>query len=140
MKCKYCGKEFIKKSNSQKYCSLQCSAAAKKVQDKQNSKERYRALNQEKHLLTATCEYCGEPFIKRHGNQKYCSKECSENKRLEQNADAAMRYYHHTKKQRGGDKVWGLGTGGLGQHKHDDWEVELQKVQNEMKRLRILAK
>ena len=30
IKCKYCGKEFIRQSTAQKYCSVECRKAAKK--------------------------------------------------------------------------------------------------------------
>ena len=44
------------------------------------------------------------------------------------------------KKLRGGDTVWGLGSGSLGPHMHDDWQVEMEKVKNEKRRLRVSAK
>lgn len=140
MICKYCGEHFTKKNNSQKYCSESCKIAAKKLQDSYNSRKTYMRNKSKKTLITATCEYCGKEFIKSHGNQKYCSKRCSENKNRELNADAANKYYHHVKKLRGGDTVWGLGSGSLGPHMHDDWQIEIEKVKNEMRRLRVSAK
>lgn len=140
MICKYCGKEFVKNSNSQKYCSKVCACEAKKIQDKHNSRKRYIQIKENKSDMIATCKYCGKEFIKTHGNQKYCSKICSDNKNRELNADAANKHYHHVKKLRGGDTTWGLGSGSLGPHMHDDWDIEIQKIQNEMKRLRIPAK
>lgn len=134
MKCKVCGREFVKKSNSQKYCSESCKNKAKKLQDSTNSKNRYIQQKENKPIIIATCKYCGSQFIKTHGNQKYCSKTCSENKNRELNADAANKHYHHVKKLRGGDTVWGLGSGSLGPHAHKDWDVELEKIQNEMHR------
>lgn len=135
VECSLCGKSFVKKWNSQKYCSTDCACKAKKLQDKHNSRKRYIQEKQKHEKITATCEYCGEQFIKQHGNQKYCSKTCSENKNRELNADAANKHYHHVKKLRGGDTVWGLGSGSLGPHAHKDIEVELEKVQNEMYRM-----
>lgn len=140
MFCKFCGKEFTKKSNSQKYCSDRCKSEAKKLQDKQNSKNRYRKLKKKAPVLTGKCGCCGKEFIKRHGNQKYCSKKCAETIILFQNANAANKHYHHVKKLRGGDSVWGLGSGSLGPHMHEDWQVEIEKIENEMKRLRLPAK
>lgn len=138
--CNICGREFVKTSNSQKYCSDDCKARAKKLQDRHNSRRTYILNKISKPSITATCEYCGREFIKTHGNQKYCSEICSENKNRELNADAANKYYHHNKKLRGGDKVWGLGSGSLGPHRHEDSDLELEKVQNEMRRLGLPAK
>ena len=140
MKCKYCGKEFSKNHNSQKYCSESCKIKAKKLQDSNNSKKRYTLIKENKEKITAVCEYCGKQFIKQHGNQKYCSKICSENKNRELNADAANKHYHHVKKVRGGDKVWGLGSGSLGPHRHEDWKVEYEKIENEIRRLKLPGK
>lgn len=139
MKCKCCGKEFVKKWNSQKYCSDACRVKVKKLQDKHNSRVAYIRSKENQDEIIATCEYCGKSYIKTHGNQKYCSKNCAENRILEQNADARMKSYHKNKK-RGGDKFYGLGSGGLGPHKHDDWETEKLKVENEMCRLGLVGK
>lgn len=135
MFCKFCGKEFTRKSNSQKYCSDKCKSEAKKLQDKQNSKNRYMNLKKNAPVLTGKCGCCGKEFIKRHGNQKYCSKKCAETVILFQNANAANKYYHHVKKLRGGDTVWGLGSGSLGQHRHDEFESEYNVVEKELQRL-----
>lgn len=91
---------------------------------------------EQKPKITAKCEYCGKEFIKSHGNQKYCSEKCKKNRKLEQDADASLKYYH-THKKRGGDKVWGLGSGGLGPHMHDDFDVEKEKISREKRRLRL---
>lgn len=137
MKCPICGRVFVKKSNSQKYCCESCKTKAKKLQDSHNSHMRYRRNKSKKPKIRGVCEYCGGEFIKQHGNQKYCSKSCSENKNRELNADAANKHYHHVKKLRGGDTVWGLGSGSLGAHMHSDWQVEREKIENEMRRLRL---
>ena len=137
MKCKYCGSYFERTNNSQKYCSDDCKTKAKKLFDKYHNYMKYRARKRNKPRIIATCQYCGKEFVKTHGNKKYCSATCSANKKLEQGADASLKYYHHTKKLRGGDKVWGLGTGGLGAHMHDDFDVEREKIENEMRRLRL---
>lgn len=137
MKCKICGSEFVKTSNSQKYCSESCKMEAKKLQDSHNSHKTYIRNKSKKPNITATCEYCGKQFIKTHGNQKYCSKTCSDNKNRELNADARMRWYHRNKK-RGGDKIYGLGSGGLGPHKQKDFTIEHEKIENELRRLKLI--
>ena len=83
------------------------------------------------------CAYCGKPFTKKHGNQKYCSYNCKHNAKKEQTAKARMKHYHTKQKQRGGDQAWGLGTSGLGQHRQTDHNIEYQKIQNEKKRLNL---
>ncbi len=87
-------------------------------------------------LPKAKCQYCGKPYKKNHGNQKYCSYNCKHNAKKEQVARARMKHYHNNK-QLGGDKVWGLGTSGLGQHRQEDHNIEYQKIQNEKKRLHL---
>lgn len=134
--CKFCGKLFEKTSNSQKYCSESCKNEAKKLQDSANSHKTYIRNKSLKPQIPSTCEYCGKQFIKTHGNQKYCSKTCSENKNREVNADARMRWYHRNKK-RGGDKIYGLGSGGLGPHKQKDFKIEHEKISNELRRLKL---
>ena len=130
MYCQYCGKEFQPRHGNQKYCCEYCRTEAKRILDQQYYHE------QEKTVQTAKCEYCGEVFVKNHGNQKYCSNSCQYHAELEQNAESRMKSYHRHKK-RGGDKFWGIGTGGLGAHMHDDPEVELLKINNELKRLSL---
>jgi len=140
VKCEICGQEFEKSNNKQKYCSDSCKLIAKKRQDNHYYESITKPHIQEnKPLVTAKCEYCGEEFVKHHGNQIYCSYICAYYKKLEQNADSRMKSYHKNKK-RGGDKFWGLGTGGLGPHHHEDWDVEFQKITNEMARLRLPSK
>ena len=133
-RCKVCGDLFEKTHHSQVYCSEECRSRAKKVQDHVSQIRRQQKQKEEKANTLSKCEYCGQDFVKTHGNQKYCSDECKESRKLEQDAYASMKYYYKTKK-RGGDKVWGLGSGGLGPHSHDDFEVEKEKISKEMKRL-----
>ena len=133
MKCKTCGKEFTPSHGNQKYCSIECRSIAKNVLDQQY----YNTRKEEKAVEIMECEYCHTKFIKTHGNQKYCSESCCYNAELEKNADYRMKSYHKNKK-RGGDKFWGMGSGGLGPHRHEDPLLELTKIQNEMKRLNII--
>lgn len=60
-KCLMCGKEFLKKCNSQKYCSEECRL-----------KDYYKKKNPEKEII---CECCGKTFIT-HCKKKYCSEKC----------------------------------------------------------------
>ena len=139
MKCKFCGREFIQNYHTEKYCCSSCKEAAKKLQMREASAKAYTRKQLNKEVVTGTCEYCGETFIKTHGNQKYCSGVCASNSRLEKNADARMKSYHLHKK-RGGDKFYGLGSGGLGPHRHSDFDLEITKIQNEMRRLGVAVR
>ena len=131
MRCKQCGKEFTPSHGNQKYCSISCRSKAKNVLDHQYYN------NRKQQLEIIECEYCHTPFTPSHGNQKYCSPVCQYNAELEQNANSRVKSYHKNKK-RGGDKFWGMGSGGLGPHRHEDPSLELLKIQNEMKRLNLV--
>ena len=135
MKCSICGREFIQTHGNQKYCSDSCRTEAKKLLDQQY----YTEKQENEEPILAECEYCKHIFLKTHGNQKYCSTECQYHAELDQNAEARMKSYHRHKK-RGGDKFWGLGSGGLGSHRHEDPEVELSKIHNELRRLKLASR
>lgn len=60
--CEYCGKEFMKRSDSKaKYCDAKCWGKAKS----------------EKERKYAVCPICGKTFLKTRSSRKYCSNECS---------------------------------------------------------------
>lgn len=67
MKCPVCGKEFVKNSGRQLYCSAKCK---NKVM---NEKKRKRQLKTD----SLICEVCGEIVERRTPKQKYCPK-CAE--------------------------------------------------------------
>jgi CRISPR/Cas system Type II protein with McrA/HNH and RuvC-like nuclease domain len=56
--CKHCGKEFVKESGGQKYCSLECSAAVN------------HAYGRGRFMIFArdnfTCIYCGKSSVRDH--------------------------------------------------------------------------
>ena len=133
MICKQCGKEFTPNHGNQKYCSINCRTKAKNALDHQY----YNTRKQEKTLEIIECEYCHKLFTPVHGNQKYCSTECQYHADLENNADSRMKSDHKNKK-RGGDKFWGMGSGGLGPHMHEDQKLEHLKIQNELRRLHLV--
>lgn len=133
MICEICGHKFKPEHGHQKYCSKTCQEQAQK----QKSHNWYILNYKKQTKQKSTCSYCGKQFTKQHGNQKYCSKTCKENMMREQNSRASMKYYYKRRKTRGGDKAWGLGSGGLGAHMNNDWTIEYKKIENEMKRLRL---
>ena len=80
IKCKNCGKEFIKTGSNQKYCSTKCkqryyyhnpSIHAKKYKKTKN--------NQNTTIQPKKCKTCGEEFIPTDLRQKYCSINCNPN-------------------------------------------------------------
>lgn len=65
----------------------------------------------------------------------YCSKECSINAEKEKTLERVRRYRKRYDNR--GDNYWGLGSGTLGSHKHEDIESEFHAVKKELKRLKI---
>lgn len=64
-KCKYCGKEFIKSSNRQIYCSKECKKQVDRIRDKNRDRSKIKK-----------CPICNKEFVsKRKAN--YCSMECA---------------------------------------------------------------
>jgi len=123
--CKYCGREFSKNHYNEKYCSDECRKFSKKELDKKYKTRKTKEIK---------CHYCGELFHQTHGNEKYCSQHCKDAAKTEQNCDAAYRHYHRYK-WRGGNRTWGVGTGGLSCHRREDFDDEKVKINNEFKRI-----
>lgn len=65
--CPYCGKEFIREKNAQKYCSERCRIR----------NNRGFPLIPGTELKEYTCSFCGRTF-KWDKKKKYCSLECRE--------------------------------------------------------------
>jgi hypothetical protein len=86
-KCEYCEKLF-ESDRKQKYCSKKCANAVSKARKYKTNK------NQSiKKIIKKECANpnCNRVFESTHGNEKYCSKECTEeakqirlNKRLQE--------------------------------------------------------
>ena len=72
-KCVWCGKEYVRNSNIQLYCSKKC----KNVADERIKKQVYYASKYEKKLVN-TCLFCNKEFNTYTKGVKYCSKECLE--------------------------------------------------------------
>ncbi len=95
-KCGICGSEFTPKVNRHGAARF-CPACSKK--HGRQKCERILAGN-----VYKTCEHCGESFEATHGQQKYCSPECKEARRLADPIDRQKRlargrsWYH----ERGG--------------------------------------
>lgn len=63
--CLQCGKEFEPVVHlSQKFCCNECREMY------------YKSHPKPKAEVTGTCMNCGKSFVKKHGNQRYCSEKC----------------------------------------------------------------
>ena len=86
-------------------------------------------------LPKAKCEWCGKPYTKTHGNQKYCSYNCKKHAEKEQNRNRKHKWYHRNKHRLTEKQRYGLGTGTLGPHKKTDDHEEYTAIQKEKQRL-----
>ena len=71
VKCKNCGKKFLKVKNWQEVCKLECQREYYKNNCKPNIIVKEKAL----------CVYCGKKFNRKSRNHFYCSRECNINDR-----------------------------------------------------------
>ena len=83
------------------------------------------------------CKYCGKTFTKNHHRQLYCSKTCSKNAKREQDRNAWTRWYYKNKDLLKQKPKWGLGSGTLGPHMHNDWNKEQKVIETELNRLKL---
>lgn len=84
-----------------------------------------------------TCILCGTKFVKKHHSEKYCGDDCREVARSQQSRNKAHRWYHRHKHELSEKQRWGLGSGTLGAHSHDDFEKEQSVIEKEFQRLRL---
>ena len=87
-----------------------------------------------------TCKWCGRTFrvpkTREFNATKYCCIKCSYYAYLEKHLDAQKEYlkrYDDIFKE--ADLPSRLGTRGLGQHREEDFDKELQKIRSEMKKM-----
>lgn len=71
--CAICGKEFIPRIITEKYCSPECRWKAHLIQKREESR-RYRAKRRVSHKVV--CRICGKEFTTDRANTTVCSKEC----------------------------------------------------------------
>lgn len=83
------------------------------------------------------CQFCGEEFTKTHFNQKYCSDECRSEMEKVQSRNRFHKWYHKHKHELDEKRRWGLGSGTLGPHRHNDFTKEQNTIHNELTRLRL---
>lgn len=85
-----------------------------------------------------TCEWCGRSFrvpkTREFNATKYCCIKCSYYAYLEKHLDAQNRYMKKYEDFFKYDDKHMLGSNGLGQHRHEDFEKELKAIKKEMKK------
>lgn len=96
-----------------------------------------RLLIAKKDHSIGVCNWCGKKYIKQHHSERYCSDICRKDARGHQSRMKAHRWYHAHKHELTEKQRWGLGSGTLGGHMHDDFEKEQTVIQKEFTRLRL---
>lgn len=134
--CKKCGKLLIDyKSGNHRYCD-DCRSIIRRESVKE-AKKRYNEKQRLKKLVSRgvmkLCEKCEMPFKHNAGNQKYC-KSCNEIVQRE-NYLKRIRKFRVKWKNRGEVLCPSPGTGWLGAKPKSDFNVELESVRREYKRL-----
>lgn len=81
------------------------------------------------------CEWCKDPFVPSHGNQKYCGDICRYEAKRERWRKDSRNYYHKWKDIK---KEESLGTGWLSSTPKNNFNDELYEVEKELKRLKIV--
>ena len=132
MICKHCGKHFKQRHHNQIYCSPECVQQARK-----NNYQRY--IKKHHHKIEAKCEYCGTIFTKNKDHRRYCSTQCAKYARLEHKAD----YQKHRRKQINNKELISneneyIGTSFLSKNRRKDFKTEHEKIQKEMRRLKLI--
>ena len=84
-----------------------------------------------------TCNWCGRLFTKTTHFKKYCSKNCKDYAKEEQNRLNFRSYYKRYKDTMSEAQKGALGSRGANLHAHanSDHEVEARLISNEKKRL-----
>lgn len=104
---------------------------AKKIQGYKQYKK------QTKNTKISKCGWCKQPYIKTQNKQKYCSTQCKTKARQHQSRMKSHRWYHKNKHRLTEKQRWGLGSGTIGQHRHDDFDKEYTVITKELSRLGI---
>ena len=84
-----------------------------------------------------TCNWCGRLFTKNVHFKKYCSNNCKDYAKEEQNRENFRNYYKRYKDTMSESRKGALGSRGANLHAHanTDHEVEARLISNEKKRL-----
>jgi len=86
---------------------------------------------------TRKCKWCGRTFrvpkTREYNAVKYCCVKCSYYAYLEKHNEAQTEYMKRYKELLKRER---LGNSGLGQHREEDFEKELEKVRKELNRIK----
>lgn len=86
------------------------------------------------------CKWCGDPFVVRSPNQKYChpdDKNCSQESKRESWRKAASKYRKNYKNVLQISQVYKLGSGFLSSKPKNNFEEEYTAILKEKKRLKL---
>jgi predicted nucleic acid-binding Zn ribbon protein len=92
-----------------------------------------------KQAIIRECQWCGELFVLKSPNQRYCSKKCSKDGKIEKNRLRQRKFYKTYGKDRYKKRLNPCSNSNrLSEHANvDDFDLELKKVQKELKRLNL---
>ena len=78
--CIVCGKEIPKHSQKKLYCGKYCYSQKIREEARERARKKYGISSED----VLTCPTCGKEFVRgdRHGSMKYCSKECSDKRKI----------------------------------------------------------
>lgn len=96
-----------------------------------------QSTNNLKHIILKDCRWCGHPFIIKTPNQHYCCENCKKEGFKEKNRLRQRKFYKIYGKDRYKKGHLNPGGPGLGQHAETNHELEYQKIQRELKRLKL---
>lgn len=112
--------------------------ALEKINEISNSQPQITNFRVKKAILKK-CRWCGELFILKSPNQHYCSKKCSKQGKIEKSRLRQRKFYKTYGKDRYKKRLNPCSNSNrLGEHANvDDFDLELKKVQKELKRLNL---
>lgn len=99
-----------------------------------------KRLEKQSKVIIVVCKNCGEKFAipRKCGRPpEYCCDECRESALLHQARVKSHKWYHRHKHELSEKQRWGLGSGTLGQHRHNDFGKEEITIKREMVRLKL---
>ncbi len=77
IKCKICGKEFVKRLAAEKYCSRECYKKAQKIKIcESNYRVSEKRAMRKNNKYSKECVICGKPFLTSQSRAVCCSGAC----------------------------------------------------------------
>ena len=105
----------------------------KQIQEIKQKCQNNVTLRLNKSSIVKKCEWCGNLYTPTHHNQKFCTKKCSKEHRL----DYKNRWDRTKRKKK---PIQKLGTGYIKSSRHEDFKEEHKILTKEMRRLGIKRK